>query len=112
MFFLIGALCGLAIYNVTIIHLPFPLILYKKLLGEELGSLEDLEDLDPVVSKGLKDLLAYQDDDVEDVFMLNFAVGEDSFGTVRFFFHFYTLIKIFYSMISIFTFYSNPWAKL
>ncbi len=33
MFFLIGVMCGLAIYNVVIIHLPFPLLLYKKLLG-------------------------------------------------------------------------------
>ena len=83
MFFLTGALCGLAIYNMTIIHLPFPLILYKKLLGEELGSIEDLEHLDPVQARSLRDLLAYEGDDVDDVFCLNFTVGEDSFGTVR-----------------------------
>jgi E3 ubiquitin-protein ligase HERC4 len=32
MYFLIGELCGLAIYNRIIIYLPFPLALYKKLL--------------------------------------------------------------------------------
>ena len=32
MFTLIGLLCGLAIYNFTIINLNFPLALYKKLL--------------------------------------------------------------------------------
>lgn len=30
MYILIGILCGLAIYNFTIINLPFPLCLYKK----------------------------------------------------------------------------------
>lgn len=34
MYQLIGKLCGLAIYNGTIIDLPFPLALYKKLLKE------------------------------------------------------------------------------
>jgi E3 ubiquitin-protein ligase HERC4 len=34
MYHLIGELCGLAIYNSTIIDLPFPLVLYKKLLKE------------------------------------------------------------------------------
>lgn len=33
MFHLIGAVCGLAIYNSTIIGLSFPLALYKKLLN-------------------------------------------------------------------------------
>ncbi|XP_077537079.1 HECT and RLD domain containing E3 ubiquitin ligase 4 isoform X3 [Haemaphysalis longicornis] len=32
MYYLIGIVCGLAIYNFTIIALPFPLVLYKKLL--------------------------------------------------------------------------------
>lgn len=80
MFFMIGVLCGLAIYNFTIINLPFPLVLYKKLLSDEFGSVEDLEDLSPSLAKGLRDLLAYDGNDVEDVFSLNFAVVEDVFG--------------------------------
>ena len=37
MYMLIGILCGLAIYNGTIIDLCFPLALYKKLLqGKQL----------------------------------------------------------------------------
>ena len=32
---MIGIVCGLAIYNFTIINLPFPLALYKKLLGDK-----------------------------------------------------------------------------
>lgn len=47
-FYLIGLLCGLAIYNFTIINLPFPLVLYKKLLGEAVG-LDDLAGLSPTL---------------------------------------------------------------
>ena len=36
MYHLIGIICGLAIYNQVIIYLPFPLVLYKKLLSESL----------------------------------------------------------------------------
>jgi hypothetical protein len=36
MFFLIGLVCGLAIYNFTIIDLNFPLVLYKRLLNPEI----------------------------------------------------------------------------
>ena len=50
MYTLIGAVCGLAIYNGTIINLPFPLALYKKLLGESVG-LDDLFELDPTVTR-------------------------------------------------------------
>lgn len=51
-FFLIvsieGLLCGLAIYNFTIINLPFPLVLYKKLLAEPV-QLDDLDGLSPTL---------------------------------------------------------------
>ena len=80
---MIGVLCGLAIYNFTIIYLPFPLALYKKLLGDEVGSIEDLDDMSPTVAKGLRDLLDYPEDDIEDVFCLNFAVTEDVFGETQ-----------------------------
>lgn len=55
-FFMIGVLCGLAIYNFTIINLPFPLALYKKLLSEEgassnVNTIEDIQDLSPTLAK-------------------------------------------------------------
>merc|ERR1719150_536768 len=59
-YFLIGILCGLAIYNFTIINVPFPLILYKKLLNEEKEkekmdfSLSDLAELTPTTAKSLQ----------------------------------------------------------
>ena len=55
-FFMIGVLCGLAIYNFTIINLPFPLALYKKLLSEDgassnVNTIEDIQDLSPTLAK-------------------------------------------------------------
>jgi E3 ubiquitin-protein ligase HERC4 len=38
MFFFIGVVCGLAMYNFIMVNLPFPLPLYKKLLGEVIGN--------------------------------------------------------------------------
>jgi ubiquitin-protein ligase E3 A len=36
-FELCGKLLGLAIYNSVILDIHFPLVIYKKLLGEEIG---------------------------------------------------------------------------
>lgn len=76
---LIGIVCGLAIYNFTIINLPFPIALYKKLLGETVG-LDDLADLDPQLTRSLRDLLDYEGGDEEEVYGLNFSVTQDYFG--------------------------------
>ncbi|XP_022653995.1 probable E3 ubiquitin-protein ligase HERC4 isoform X2 [Varroa destructor] len=77
--FLIGILCGLAIYNQTIIPLPFPLALYKKLLKEPV-TFRDLEILSPQVAKNLKDLLNHKEDDIEEVYCLNFTIARDNYG--------------------------------
>lgn len=50
MYMFIGNLCGLAIYNFTIIDLPFPLALYKKILNEKVTYM-DLKELSPTVHK-------------------------------------------------------------
>lgn len=50
MFHLIGVICGLAIYNFTIVDLHFPLALYKKLLKRK-PSLDDLKELMPDVGR-------------------------------------------------------------
>lgn len=73
MFNMVGALCGLAIYNSIIIDLCFPTALFKKLLDEE-PTLEDLKELDPVVAKSLQMLLDYEEADLEDAFCLTFEV--------------------------------------
>lgn len=63
---LAGAIYGLAIYNSIIIYVPFPLVLYKKLL-EEAVMLDDLSDIYPTLANSLKSLLDYPDEDVEEV---------------------------------------------
>ncbi|XP_030028644.1 probable E3 ubiquitin-protein ligase HERC4 isoform X2 [Manduca sexta] len=82
MYYLIGAIYGLAIYNSIIIYVPFPLVLYKKLLGETV-MLDDLSDLYPTLANSLKSLLAYPDEDVEEVFSLYFAVNTVIFDQIE-----------------------------
>jgi alpha-tubulin suppressor-like RCC1 family protein len=79
-FYLVGVLCGLAVYNSVILDVHFPHAIYRKLLGLPLG-LEDLIDED--VRKGLKSLLDYDGDDAEDVFCLSFEVAWMDLGQER-----------------------------
>lgn len=82
MFRLIGIICGLAIYNFTIINLPFPLALYKKLLQEPL-TLNDLKDLTPTVANSLQQILDYNEEDFESVFCLTFDLTREVYGEVK-----------------------------
>ncbi|XP_076460072.1 putative E3 ubiquitin-protein ligase HERC4 [Babylonia areolata] len=82
MFHLIGILCGLAIYNFTIIDLHFPLALFRKLLHRPI-TLEDLRELMPTVGRSLQELLDYEEEDVENVFCLTFSVNQEVFGEVK-----------------------------
>ncbi|XP_070686886.1 probable E3 ubiquitin-protein ligase HERC4 [Pempheris klunzingeri] len=63
-FLLLGVLCGLALYNQSIIHLPFPLALFKKLLDVE-PTLEDMREFSPSVAQSLQYILDYEDDHLE-----------------------------------------------
>lgn len=82
LYYLIGIVCGLAIYNFTIIALPFPLALYKKLLKQQ-TKLSDLRGLSPTLAKSLQDLLDYEGDDFESVFCLAFEVTVEHYGSMR-----------------------------
>ena len=79
LFELLGTICGLAIYNDVIINLPFPLALYKKLLGVKVD-LSDLVELHPSLGNSLKSLLAYTEDDFEEVFGLTFEITQERYG--------------------------------
>lgn len=46
-FYLLGVLCGLALYNKNIIDFPFPLALFKKLLNAK-PTLEDMKEFSSV----------------------------------------------------------------
>ncbi|KAM7413982.1 hypothetical protein PAMA_019007 [Pampus argenteus] len=74
-FFLFGLLCGLALYNQSIVHLPFPLVLFKKLLDVE-PSLDDMLEFSPSVGKRLQHILDYEDDVVESLY-IDFVIDWD-----------------------------------
>ncbi|XP_072241033.1 probable E3 ubiquitin-protein ligase HERC3 isoform X1 [Leuresthes tenuis] len=78
-FHLIGIICGLAIYNSTVVDLHFPLALYKKLL-DVLPTLEDFKELSPIEARSLQQLLDYEGGDVEETFLLNFAITRENYG--------------------------------
>ena len=61
-FFLLGVICGLAIYNDNIVDLHFPLALYKKLLNVE-PNLDDLTEMMPSVGRSMKQLIEAQERD-------------------------------------------------
>ncbi|KAH8371053.1 hypothetical protein KR093_006003, partial [Drosophila rubida] len=79
MYYLIGVLCGLAIYNFIIINLPFPLALYKKLL-EKAVDLSDLREMSPAEANSMQALLDYDGDDFKETFDLTFEITRDIFG--------------------------------
>ncbi|KAI5703179.1 hypothetical protein M8J75_008679 [Diaphorina citri] len=81
-FTLVGIILGLAIYNNIILDVNFPMVVYKKLMGKR-GSFYDLEDFNPVLFNGLRDLLDYEGQDMEDVFSQTFRICfTDPFGAV------------------------------
>ncbi|XP_067382652.1 probable E3 ubiquitin-protein ligase HERC4 [Channa argus] len=82
LFNLIGVICGLAIYNLTIVELNFPVALYKKLLKRK-PTLDDLKELMPDVGRSLQQLLDYTDDDLEETFCLNFTITEENYGATE-----------------------------
>lgn len=82
MYMLVGVICGLAIYNFTIVNIPFPLALYKKLLNEQVD-IRDLHDLSPTIANSMASLLNYDGDDLEDVFDLTFEITREVFGEVK-----------------------------
>lgn len=87
-FYLLGTLIGLAIYNLTILDIPFAPVLFKKLLSSAShGSyhrtydftLDDLAQFRPHLAHGLQQLLDF-DGDVEDVFCCTFEAEIDHYG--------------------------------
>uniref|UniRef100_A0A8C5ELJ0 HECT domain-containing protein n=1 Tax=Gouania willdenowi TaxID=441366 RepID=A0A8C5ELJ0_GOUWI len=78
-FHLIGIICGLAIYNSTVVDLHFPLVLYKKLLDVP-HTLDDFKELSPTEARSLQQLLDYDGNDVEDMFLLTFAITRENYG--------------------------------
>ncbi|CAN9511578.1 unnamed protein product [Ophioblennius macclurei] len=78
-YLLFGVLCGMALHNHNIIHLPFPLALFKKLLGVP-PTLDDMVELEPSVAGVLRDILEEKTADSVETLDFTFALswhGED-----------------------------------
>lgn len=79
MYYLFGAVLGLAIYNSTILDLKFPAAMYKVLLGLPVG-LADYQEIFPEAAKNLFMLRDYSEAELEAI-GLNFEVSFiDVFG--------------------------------
>ncbi|KAI9092800.1 hypothetical protein DFS34DRAFT_596368 [Phlyctochytrium arcticum] len=83
-FELVGRVLGLALYNGVIVDVPFPNVVYKKLLGEHVD-LEDVKEAWPALGQGLKTLLTWPESqgDVRDIFYRTFEISYDLYGTVK-----------------------------
>ncbi|KAG1677786.1 putative E3 ubiquitin-protein ligase HECTD2 [Nymphon striatum] len=93
---LIGVLMGLAVYNLIILDLHFPTVCYRKLLSPEVipmdakydkvglypATIEDLSEIMPEVSNGLKELLKYEGN-VEEDFGITFEAAVEEFGMTK-----------------------------
>jgi hypothetical protein len=64
----------------TIIDLPFPLVLYKKLLKKGKIDLNDMKSLSPSVYNSLKNILDYQNDDLESALCYSFVIEREFCG--------------------------------
>ncbi|XP_030007491.1 probable E3 ubiquitin-protein ligase HERC6 [Sphaeramia orbicularis] len=73
-YFVFGVLCGLALYNHNIVHLPFPLVLFKKLLRVK-PSLDDMKEFEPVVARSLQCILEEYTPDVIEGLQTTFTVS-------------------------------------
>lgn len=75
-FYYLGIICGMALYNHHFININFPLALFKKLLRMS-PTLNDLEELTPIETRGLKDLLMEDEEEVVDGLYLVFMEKEE-----------------------------------
>ncbi|GAA6094634.1 probable E3 ubiquitin-protein ligase HERC6 isoform X2 [Tachysurus ichikawai] len=65
-YFFLGLLCGLAFYNNSVVPIPIPLALFKKLLDIE-PTLDDFAEISPVEAQSLRYIRDYSDDDAENM---------------------------------------------
>jgi len=71
----------MAIYNSIILDLKMPSFIYKKLKGCPLG-IEDLEELNPGLARGLKALLSFDGRGMRETFETTFQISFERFGEV------------------------------
>lgn len=81
-YYLFGAILGLAIYNSTILDLKFPLAFYKILLGKSLN-LMDYQNLYPVAASNLLQLRRFSPEELESLSLSFEVTYSDPFGVVH-----------------------------
>lgn len=68
LYYLAGVLLGLAVFHGVSVHVHFPLVFYRKLLGQA-GTMEDFKQADPRLAKSLEQIAQYEGD-IEDLGLL------------------------------------------
>ncbi|XP_077157025.1 putative E3 ubiquitin-protein ligase HERC6 isoform X2 [Paroedura picta] len=76
-YYLFGILYGLCLFNRVLAYIPFPLAVFKKLMGKK-PYLSDLKELSPVLGKSLQSVLDYEQDDMEESLQLSYHITWDS----------------------------------
>ncbi|XP_060103372.1 probable E3 ubiquitin-protein ligase HERC4 [Heteronotia binoei] len=79
-YFLIGTIFGMALYNMKIAAFPFPLALFKMMADIPL-TLEDLKELSPIEGRCLQALLDEPYDDIIESMMLDFTIMKEERGS-------------------------------
>ncbi|KAF3994053.1 hypothetical protein FT663_00073 [Candidozyma haemuli var. vulneris] len=79
MYYLFGAILGLAIYNSTILDLKFPITMYKILLGLPIG-LADYQEIYPMSARNLFRLRDYSAEEIEALDLTFEVCYSDPFG--------------------------------
>ncbi|KAF9210224.1 hypothetical protein BGZ59_009736 [Podila verticillata] len=78
---LVGILVGLALYNGVILGVRFPSVVYRKLLGWEVGLDAFIESF-PDLGNGLEQMLTWSDGDVYDIFLRSYEISYEHLGQV------------------------------
>jgi hypothetical protein len=82
-FELLGLLMSLAVYNGLTLPVNFPIAFYRKLLGLKVKHLDHIRDGWPELTRGLEELLCWNEGDVADIFMRTYEFGFEAFGRVE-----------------------------
>jgi len=77
---LLGLLVSLAVYNGITLPTTFPSALYRKLLGQPVTSLSHIRDGWPALAKSFTEIVQWQNGDVSDVFLVDYAFTFESAG--------------------------------
>eukprot|EP00210_Caulerpa_lentillifera_P001329 g1279.t1 len=81
--YLMGLVIGLAVYNGVLLDFPLPLAFYKKLIQQELV-LQDLEEMQPIVGRSLRQLQDYDGkESIENIFCQTMSTEVDVFGEIK-----------------------------